>query len=87
MKTFRLILVPILVGVALAWGVIVAVDSVAQHRSTAAESRCNVNAAIMGGTKTCMDTPGCFYTAPDVVEAYASLRYYSAHCKANERAE
>ncbi len=79
MKTFRLLpfLVGILLGLAVGW----------QAFNVADRYRCNAVGAVMEGTKACMDTPGCFYTAPDLVEAYVSSRYYSAHCKANERAE
>ncbi len=85
MKDVKLlpVLIGILAGVALAWAVI---NGVERYRA-AEQDRCDAAFAVMGGTKSCMDTPGCFYTAPDLVDAHDSAQYYVAHCEANERAE
>jgi len=37
--------------------------------------------ATMAGIQMCMETPGCFYDADDVVAAKRSFMYHMAHCK------
>ena len=42
---------------------------------------CTEAMATMGGVQVCMEKPGCFYDADDVVAAKRSFMYHMAHCK------
>jgi len=44
-------------------------------------SNCREAIAVMKGVDACMDTPGCFYDADNLIEAKRSFDHYNKSCK------
>ena len=74
MKTLRsiltLLVTALLVGV-VSWQVI----------QLQKNKKCADAEASMFGVKMCLETPGCFYTADNIVDAKLGFMYHQAHCK------
>jgi len=43
--------------------------------------KCREAMAVMKGVDACMDTPGCFYNADNLIEAKQSFDHYNKVCK------
>ena len=74
MKTLRNILIGVCVGVLIGGGIWV-------YFLKMRTADCHEAMTIMQGVNTCIETPGCFYDADDLIDANRALSYHKSVCR------